>query len=104
MLPDNPSLQRCCLRNPGVELLQRVVSLPPLEEGCCIHRLCLVLPPSCSAVGLQGREGLPAHLGRCENPAGGEEADAALEMHPSLPPAELCCDGVGIQVRRVLSH
>ena len=52
VLPDYPSLQRCHLRNPSVELLQRVVSLPLLEEGCCIRRVCLVLPLSCSAVGL----------------------------------------------------
>ena len=74
------------------------MSLPPLEEGPCIRRMGLILRLSCPAVGLQGCEGLPAHLGRCEDPAGGEEAYAALEVHPSLPPAELCCDGVGLQV------
>ena len=98
VLPDHPSLQRCRLRSPGIELLQRVVSLPPLEEGCCICRVGLVLRLSCSAVGLEGCEGLPAHLGRCESTAGGEETFAALEMHPLLPPAELCCDGVGLEV------
>ena len=30
------SLERCRPRRCCVELLQRVMSLPPLEEGCCI--------------------------------------------------------------------
>ena len=41
----------------------------------------------------EARDVLPAHLGRCKNFAGGEDAYAALEMHPSLDPAELCYDG-----------
>ena len=98
VLPHHSSLERCRLRSCCVELLQLVMSLLPLEEGCCIRRVGLVLGLRSSAVRLEGCECLPARLGRCEVPVEGEEAYAALKMNPSLAPAELLCEGVGLQV------